>query len=89
MKRDTCPYFLLVLEVKHVEERKRYDMLISDSRTIGVGSEEPEKEMSSKLGCGDRGGKALRSVENAAVFSPSKKGCGPDLGREKKLSWII
>lgn len=89
MKWDTCPYFLLLLELKHVEERKRYDMLISDSRTIGVGSEEPGKKMSSKLGCGDSGGKALRSMENAALFSPSKQGCGPDLRREKKLSWII
>lgn len=89
MKRDTCPYFLLLLELKPVEERKRYDMLISDSRTIGLGSEEPEKKMSSKLGWGDSGVKALGSVENAAVFSPSKKGCDPDLRREKKLSWII
>ena len=64
-------------------------MLISDSRTIGVGSEEPEKKMSSKLGWGDSVGKALGSVENAAMFSPSKKSCGPDLMREKKLSWII
>lgn len=64
-------------------------MLISDSRTIGVGSKEPEKKMSSKLGCGDSGGKALRSVENVAVFSPPKKGCGPDLRGEKRLNWII
>lgn len=82
LKQDACPYFLLVLELKHVEERKRYNMLISDSRTIGVGSEEPEKKMSSKLGCRDSGGKA-------AMFSPPKKGCSPDLRREKKLSWII
>lgn len=55
-----------------------------------MGSKEPEKKtMSSKLGCGDSGGKALRSVENAAVFSPPKKGCGPDLRGEKRLNWII
>lgn len=64
-------------------------MLISDSRTIGLGSEE---KTSSKLSCGDTEGETLRPAENVAMFSPPptpKKGCSPDPRREKKLKWII
>lgn len=42
-------------------------MLISDSRTIGLGSEE---KTSSKLSCGDTEGETLRPAENVAIFSP-------------------
>lgn len=49
------------------ERGKRYDMLISDSRTIGIGSEE---KTSSKLSCGDTEGETLRPAENVAMFSP-------------------
>lgn len=42
-------------------------MLISDSRTIGIGSEE---KTSSKLSCGDTEGETLRPAENVAMFSP-------------------
>lgn len=73
LKWDTRPYFLPVLELKHVCERKRYDMLISDSRTIGIGSE--KAKMSSKLSCGDTEGETLRPAEG--LFSPRKEGMQP------------
>lgn len=87
LKWDARPYFLPVLELKHVWERERYDMLISDSRTIGIRSEE---KTSSKLSCGDTEGETLRPAENVAIPTPTpKKGCSPDPRREKKLKWII
>lgn len=63
-------------------------MLISDSRTIGIGSEE---KRSSKLSCGDTEGETLQPAENVAMFFllTPKKGCSPDPRREKKLKWII
>lgn len=64
LKWDTRPYFLPVLELKHVCARKRYDMLISDSRTIGVGSKEEKAKMSSKLSSGDMEGETLRPTED-------------------------
>lgn len=51
-------------------------MLISDSRTIDIGSEKKEK-MSSKLSCGDTEGETLRPAENTAMFSSPKEGMQP------------
>lgn len=63
-------------------------MLISDSRTIDIGSEE---KTSSKLSCGDTEGETLRPAENVAMFSlppPPRRDAVQTRG-EKSLSGLF
>lgn len=89
LKWDTLPCFLPVLELQHVWERKRYDMLISDSRTIGIGDEEKAKK-SSKLSCGDTWGwDPPASWEHCNVFCPQRRDAAQTRGEKRSLSGLF
>lgn len=86
LKWDARPYFLPVLELKHVWERERYDMLISDSRTIGIGSEEKRVQSWAVATLRVRPSSQLRTLQ---YHPPPRRDAVQTRGEKRSLSGLF